>query len=346
MAQYGDSAASRPARLFRNYYEVARIPGNRSASTYETLWPGYKLYRWAGKTPDFDGVRPPVGRAVCFVHVGKTAGSTVGCALGFRLHCRNTRHLPGQLPEAATNMFHGDVYDCPSTSNFYLFVMRDPLARLRSAFVYGRMFENKGEGAMAQRSSKLFTQCAFSSIDELASSGLMENGDASEECKQRARDMVRGNELLVFHTYYNYQFHLEMIPHDSNILVIRNEHMEEDWTNVERMLGGTPEKNLTFAHANSRQKEARDLILGDRERRRLCHELCVEIQYYKMLLRLALNINKTQYQTSIKELQASCPYEARLKQCDFHTPNIEVKLLLARGHRRNETRSQSEHRYK
>jgi hypothetical protein len=78
MAQYGDSAASRPARLFRNYYEVARIPGNRSASTYETLWPGYKLYRWAGKTPDFDGVRPPVGRAVCFVHVGKTAGSTVG----------------------------------------------------------------------------------------------------------------------------------------------------------------------------------------------------------------------------------------------------------------------------
>mmetsp|Transcript_4780 Transcript_4780/g.10268 ORF Transcript_4780/g.10268 Transcript_4780/m.10268 type:complete len:109 (-) Transcript_4780:21-347(-) len=108
--------------------------------------------------------------------------------------------------------------------------------------------------------------------------------------------------------------------------------MEEDWNDIERGLGGRSITNITFPHENSMLRVARDSTLGDEERTLLCHELCVEIQYYKMLLRNAQNINESQYNISMEELQASCPNEARLKQCDFHTPNIKEKLMENRGY--------------
>lgn len=107
--------------------------------------------------------------------------------------------------------------------------------------------------------------------------------------------------------------------------------MEEDWNKIEKGLGGTPRSNLKFPHDNSAPKEARDSILGEEERMLLCHELCVEIRTYKLLLRNALNINGTQYNTSMEELLTSCPKEAVENQCDFHTPNIKTKLLENRG---------------
>ena len=332
------AASSRPARLFRDYRDVAPVPDDGgNASVYERLWPGERLYGWARKARGHrrDGAPrpPPPGTSTCFVHVGKTGGSTVGCALGFRLHCTAKGHFDGLLPNATTHMFHGDVYDCPRTSDLYLFAVRDPLARLRSAFVYGRTFELTKKGYLLAGSQRLYVDCPFPSIHELAARGLAAGGNASATCRRRARDMVHGTELLVFHAYYNYQAHLEAIPHGATILVIRNEHMAEDWNNIEAMLGGTPAENLTFPHSNSRPKEARDLFLGDQERRLLCRELCVEIQYYKLLLRQARNVDRRQYATSLAELRASCPDEARRRQCNVHTPNIREKLLQVRGRR-------------
>ena len=247
--------------------------------------------------------------------------------------------LPGRLPAATLHAFHKNVYDCPRATNFYLFVVRDPLARLRSAFVYGREVEHPKRGSHGRHTDKIYADCPFLSLDELAAFGLAADSDraASAECRRRARDMLRGTELFMEHAYYNYQFYLETIPPGSDLLVVRTEHMEEDWNAIERGLGGTPGRNLTFPHDNSRKKRARDLILGAEERLLLCHELCVEIQYYKLLLRQARNVDRTQYATSLAELRATCPDEARLRQCDFHTPNIRHKLLGARGQRGNGT---------
>ena len=339
------AASSRPARLFRDYRDVAPVPDDvGNASVYETLWPGERLYGWARKARGHrrDGAPrpPPPGTSTCFVHVGKTGGSTVGCALGFRLHCTAKGHFDGLLPNATTHMFHGDVYDCPGTSDLYLFAVRDPLARLRSAFVYGRTFERRKGGAMGRRSKTLYDACPFPTLHELAARGLAPDGNASAVCKERARAMVRGTELTVFHAYYNYQAHLEAIPHGARLLAMRNEQMAEDWNAIEALLGGAPTTNRTFPRNNSQRKKGRDRRLGDRERRLLCRELCVEIQYYKLLLRQARNIRPGQYATSLAELRTSCPDEARRRQCDVHTPNIRDKLLLVRGRRRDATRRQ------
>lgn len=341
-SRYSSNATSIvPGRLFRNNDEkgsatIISKRQSRKYSTYERLWKGYKLPWWAHKVQHFRGFQPPKGNSICYVHVGKTAGSSIGCALGFRLHCKDDQqYLPGRLPKSATHAFHKDVYDCPDYSDYYLFVLRDPLARFRSAFVYGRP-DRYGHGAEENHWDKIkqiYIDCpTFTTANELAATGLTEDGEASDECKQRARDLLRGTAKYEDHIYFNYQYYLEGIPHKSNILVVRTEHMEDDWNSVEMSLGGKPRTNIPFPHENSRPKESRDLILGDEERMLLCHELCVEIQTYKLLLRRALNINIDQYKISMMELKQSCPNEAMLKQCDFHTPNIMSKLIENRGY--------------
>ena len=42
----------------------------------------YRLPYWAKKASAFEGVDVPKNKSVCFVHVGKAAGSTIGCSLG------------------------------------------------------------------------------------------------------------------------------------------------------------------------------------------------------------------------------------------------------------------------
>ncbi|KAL7525680.1 hypothetical protein ACHAXR_001551, partial [Thalassiosira sp. AJA248-18] len=276
---------SEPGRLFRNNDEkngssALTSEGQHSMpnSTYERLWPGFNLPKWARKVRRFDGFQPPKGNSMCFVHIGKTAGSSIGCALGFRLHCGkgSKQYLPGRLPKSATNAFHKDVYDCPYTTDSYLFPVRDPLARFRSAFVYGRPDENgkSPEHRHMDYIQQLYIDCpTFSTANDLAASGLTEDGEASDECKQRARDLLRGTAQYEDHIFYNFQYYLEAIPEKSNIIVIRTEHMEEDWNSIELGLGGRPRTNMTFPHDNSNPKEARDMVLGEDERMLLCHEL-------------------------------------------------------------------------
>lgn len=344
VARYTNGTYHGPGRVFRNKDRTpypATMPRRpydpTTTSTYERLWPGYKRPWWATKHPRFRGFRPPEGHSVCYVHVGKTAGSSIGCALGFNLHCsERQQYLPGRLPKSATNAFHKDVYDCPSTSSFYLFVVRDPLARFRSAFVYGRPDEldlaGEGKSWNWEKIKQLYVDCSFLTASSLASLGLAEDGQATNECKQRAKDLLRGTVRYEDHAFFNYQYYLEAIPHGSNILVIRTEHMDEDWNDIELGLGGRARTNLTFPHDNSKQKGFRDLSLSDEEKKLLCRELCVEIQTYKLLLRKALNIDEEQYELSKNELRESCPNEADLKQCDFHTPNIKQKLVESRGY--------------
>ena len=258
--------------------------------------------------------------------------------MGFQLHC-NDEPLSGELPRAATHIFHRDVYDCRANAAFYLFTLRDPLERIRAAFIYGREAESRAAASKAA-TEKIYYDCPYIVVEELATFGLADGGAASAECRRRARDLLRGTALSASHAYYNYQYYLEALPRGAEVLVVRAEHAEEDWDAVERGLGGgASRRDLAFPRIDApRQRYARDAMLGAEARRLLCRELCVEVQYYKLLLRRARNLDAAQYETSMGELRVSCPEEARKEQCDFHTPNIKSKLLDTLGRRRNETR--------
>jgi len=143
-------------------------------------------------------------------------------------------------------MFHADTYDCYDDSAYFLFVVRNPIERLRSAFLYERPTSEedlkKRFPEYYERRKNLYLDCpSFGIMENFVQDGMTKYGKASEVCKIRAFSAVRGNLHFSCHMYFNYQFHLEGIPEDANILVIQNEHLIQDWNGVEHYIGGVKE---------------------------------------------------------------------------------------------------------
>jgi hypothetical protein len=144
----------------------------RPASPYEERWPGYRLPRYYEKPFFLRQDHYPLRG--CFVHVGKTAGSSVGCAMGFQLHCqRELRHPRGYLPRLTSNLLHSDVNDCTAEHDYYLFSVRDPLERIQSWYLY----EEK-------KLQVLYSNCSLPTLNDLAERGL----EKYEKYKERVRD--------------------------------------------------------------------------------------------------------------------------------------------------------------
>lgn len=112
-----------------------KITAEEAGEPFYRRWPQADMPGYAVKQVYYDVPRED---SICFVHVGKTAGSTVGCYLGFAHHCNNTTMLEGNLPKITTHLFHNDVDNCYDDASYYLFVVRDPIERARSAFYYNR----------------------------------------------------------------------------------------------------------------------------------------------------------------------------------------------------------------
>lgn len=129
-------------------------------SKFEKLWPGFMLPPWAKKAYNYE---VPPSQSMCFVHVGKAGGSAVGCSLGFSLHCGNTTQIDGILPKITTTVFHKDMYNCNDNVGHYLFVVRDPIERARSAFNYDRPGES--ERFVKNRYTNYYDACSFWTIE-------------------------------------------------------------------------------------------------------------------------------------------------------------------------------------
>ncbi|KAL3815610.1 hypothetical protein ACHAXA_007142 [Cyclostephanos tholiformis] len=318
-------------------------------SPYEQIWVNSLLPGWAKKKVQFRDIEdtiPPEQR-ICFVHVGKAGGSSVGCALGFNLHCSNSTQPPlgGLLPVRATRMFHADTYDCHDDSAYFLFVVRNPLERLKSAFLYERP---TSEAALKrqfpeyyERRKSLYLDCpSFGVFEQFVQDGLTSHGHANDVCKFRAATAVRGEQHFSCHMYFNYQFHLEGIPEGANILTIRNEHLVQDWNGVELYIGGVrdiipPEKaNVTIGVVNKSKKDGKDKELSEESTRIVCRQLCNEIVNYKKILRRSLNLNYLEVERSIGELRESCGKYADYEEgdCSYEMPNIKEKLISSRGY--------------
>jgi hypothetical protein len=60
----------------------------------------------------------------------------------------------------------------------------------------------------------------------MAQNGLSVDGNASDECKTIAAQAISGlGEIAPMHFFYNYQYYFEALPENSQILVIRSEHL-------------------------------------------------------------------------------------------------------------------------
>jgi Sulfotransferase family len=299
-------------------------PSPTAISPYEQRWPGYWLPWWARKqrddnwTPPTNGttssreeedVNPtrPEAVSICFVHVGKTAGSTVGCALGFNLHCHGDIWRPDHslLHRYTTHVHHSDINDCSVRHDYYLVTVRDPVERLLSWYEYER-----------RKLAELRKDCNFRTLNDLAVHGLGESNPwVSRACRDRARRAVVGEEQFGYHAYHNYGYHMRQVPSNATVVAIRSEHLVEDWNSIEAYLGSSARVE-SFPLRNRAGNSTRwRRILTDEARSHLCRHLCDEIQVYKTVLHRAVNLNWTDVDESMAELRRSCPREADLAGC-------------------------------
>lgn len=299
----------------------------------------------------------PDDKRICYVHVGKTAGSTLACYLGFHSdHCvtgeNNTYSLnipstkdllaaydtiqhmiPSNsiLPHRTTSMIHKDSDSCledkgkVDAMSYYLFIVRNPYQRLQSWFEYERINDLVGNPSSASYQIKkpLFIDCNYQTLNDLGGkTGLGAKNNTL--CSRRAFRAVSGIIGYQTHNYYNYQYYYDKVLNDHtnhpNIIVIRTEHMEYDYNEIETNIlynqNGPPlSSNFTFTHKNKSPKSLDDMYIDPIAKDNICQALCRDIQIYKTILQNAENLNKNDYATSMHELSSDCPKQVATKQC-------------------------------
>lgn len=170
----------------------------------------------------------------------------------------------------------------------------------------------------------------------MASWGLAQDGNATETCKRRAVDAIEGSTRFENHLYYNFQYHLEMIPKDARIITIRTEHLVQDWNTAESTVGGEDEllgqDQTLIPRINTGNAPKNDKYLSDESKVLVCERLCNEIQVYKYILNASINLNQKQVEESLEELKRSCPFEAEATSCKTLLPDITEKLRANRGY--------------
>ena len=297
-------------------------------SVFHKTWPNANVPYWTAKRFPLNKHLSP-DKQICFMHVGKAGGSTIGCLLGFSLHCNTGNQTVTSLLAVSTaHASHRCVHDCSDQVAFNLFVVRDPLARALSAFNYGRQKYLERRSKVWLSDKELISDCGFFTLNDLAERGLVKDSqNTTEECRVRAKNTLLGTEGSLAHLYYNYQYYYEMTPSDGQIVAIRNEHIVDDWNAIETTLGGVADFTQQMVPINNaHQKKAEEMYLSDNAKTVLCKTLCNEIQVYKAILKRARNIKQEQYIESMQELANSCPKEAIEETCVDIKPDISEKV--------------------
>ena len=281
----------------------------------------------------------------CLVHVGKTAGGTLSCQFGEWLakSCPKQSKVSSRLRQHVLGKFHkARDWGCLKRKRLpavWLFTLRHPLDRIVSWFYYEHPNFNLVNEIAGNR-PYLYKDC-YDSLDDLSQIGLhlawRENRTAwfrndssssdrrfSAACAKRAWDAVAGRVGYQYHNYYNYGYYknwVDKVMKSTNytILVIRSEHLEEDWTRLEMLYGGVPRFSST-------EKRSRDDLFSTMRRHNsnssvniesypnLCLALCREIKVYVTLLSRAINLTPKQLRASLSELEAKCPLLPTCKQ--------------------------------
>ena len=169
----------------------------------------------------------------------------------------------------------------------------------------------------------------YPTLDSLATVGLVgdcpSDGDilrinydlSEEQCRLWAWAAVRGRVPASFHNVWNYEWYLHYLldrkarGKELEIFLLRIEHLDEDWSNLDKFLGGSgaalPKSRSHNNDASEKQLTVSDRNISAEGMANLCRALCKEIEVYKEILLIADNLNKEQVNESLRELRETCP---------------------------------------
>ena len=198
-----------------------------------------------------------------FVHLGKTAGSTLSVLLQNGCHSfmpHPCREVPPAFDSPANHMVNS-YYHVPdfgllpaSQHDFYIVTTRDPFDRIVSAFVYehiqNRLARNETDN-IDHIKLDLYKQ-AYQCFPTLEAFCLLLGGKESnnfdypyprrevhyESCQDFARAAFHGKVRMMNHFYFGYQRIQSLLPssRSNTIYVARQEHLWNDWYQINSLL--------------------------------------------------------------------------------------------------------------
>jgi hypothetical protein len=131
-----------------------------------------------------------------------------------------------------------------------------------------------------------------------------------------------------YHNSWNYDWYAHRIFNnrhlkESDLFALRVEHLEQDWSTVDKMLGGDGSVPATLA-SKQNSADIKPLTISNHNTTdigtlNLCRALCDEIQVYKQLLLRSVNLSPADVRESIAELRESCPEETDIypRECNY-----------------------------
>lgn len=296
---------------------------------------------------------------LCFVHVGKAAGSSVSCGLG--LTYADCEGLPrDRLPH--THFIHMRRNNCPKDTATYAVALRNPLVRLQSWFDFEKdIVPTRGKNAQAQKQAQtqralLFRECyptfgqmVLEGLRPLSSSTISAEHPREMSCPERAWAAVMGLRAFSYHEWYNYEYYWTVLEQQQYLLLrndstesmpklyaLRTEHLADDWNTLSREPLFRPVnrriKNRTVIDAQ--HTSVTFLMDNPQARQHLCQALCHELQFYKQFLGASDNLDDHRKGQSLQELQTYCPSEKSLevRECPS-LPNISPIRVTPRQYR-------------
>ena len=291
-----------------------------------------------------------------FLHVGKTGGSSLSVLLRNGCHsymphpCRNITQQPETI---ASHLIHS-YYHVPdfgllpqSHHDFYLITVRDPLSRTISAFTYehlrNRLARNETLGMNLYEKYETAYRC-FPTLErwvqyldvgpdgtppETFSYPYPKQLVVADSCRDLARAALFGRVKIFSHLFFGFAKLKDLIPNAGSqvLYVTRQEHLWEDWNQINRMLAeeSKTDHHVDPAHLVPSSSSSADLVLrnttalvlrdmlpvtrdlSSNGQRILCRALQLEYIAYFWFLRHARNLPSESVAQAIRSAQEHCP---------------------------------------
>ncbi|KAK1740159.1 hypothetical protein QTG54_009109 [Skeletonema marinoi] len=355
-------------------------------------------------------------RHMCFVHLGKTGGSSITCSLPPKIqksgigssgcssqdNAANQNNTSSALSQAIIERVH--LLPAPAQNprfDSFLVTVRNPLERIISWYYY--LHPNYPPQKLPHHRNRCynyqeFYQC-WPTIQNLTEIGLQRVPDnyyknwtkynqtqtETDKCIQLAWDTISGIHHC-WHNYWNFErtysplllslLQQPAAPQPNNktlgrqeLFVIRTEYISKDWASIETMLqppvnsttpsnstgleipGGDEQarinptvlvqhKNGFEKHeninSNNETKQSHSSFLSISARQNLCRALCREIQIYKQLLQLAINLDEMDKEVSLSELEELCPNRGNSCHIQYYNDSLPDDPLSIHRHQQQQ----------
>jgi hypothetical protein len=279
----------------------------------------------------------PENPRLYLIHVGKAGGSTLVRALklidttrAVKCMVNETRVGGGgisscyrqpagvsQLTRRTLGFFHltgaldskeGRKWLLDNT-NVFLFAVRDPIARLISAFNYHR-YEYSNVTKFPSH-AKYYTACFPGSFDSMIDDI---RNETSVECSRMGVNALLGKiRTGGIHFEFNYEHYLKYTlgqrPNHA-VAVVRTEHMWEDVIHLDQVLGGTGKygkvEGFKFTHGSENFTGAHSTGISTSNTVFLCCLISREMEIYQQMILKALNLDDEQKRETLNNLLDRC----------------------------------------